>query len=85
MIFGDRAAYIDYDVDTPALKLAEEFMTHNGGTGKVHVGHGTDFPSIFTAANKKYDRIIIFRDNFKAFYIYQTIFTVSKYSNYTMF
>jgi hypothetical protein len=33
-----------------------------GGRGLHNVGHGTSFGSIFTTANKKYDRIFIFSD-----------------------
>lgn len=74
MIFGDDAALIEYELDTPALKLAEEFMSHNSegsymyrhtttkNGGKIQVGHGTNFNAIFERAAKKYDRIIIFSD-----------------------
>jgi len=72
MIFGNDAAYIDYNPAMPALSLAEEFMTHNNAVGwgstastsngKIQVGHGTDFPSIFRTINKAYNRIMIFSD-----------------------
>ncbi len=72
MIFGNSAAYIDYNPSIPALALADEFMTHNNSSGwgssssvtggKMQVGHGTDFPLIFKTINKAYNRIVIFSD-----------------------
>lgn len=76
MIFGDNAAYVNYDPNTPTIKLAEDFMKNNQGSGYsysraaakiapdglVSVGHGTNFSSIFQTANKKYDRVFIFSD-----------------------
>lgn len=67
MHFGNDAKYWNIDLDTPTLKQLETFDTLNGGyydggRGGSYVGHGTDFKSIFQAAAKAYDRIVIFSD-----------------------
>lgn len=71
MIFGSEAAYVSYNATDSALTLADEFMTHNKGgwgyrssgkSGRIEVGHGTNFQSIFRKANKPYGRIAIFSD-----------------------
>ncbi len=56
MEFGSTARYINYNLKAHSMEFAANFTRLN------QVGHGTDFPSIFSAANKKYDRILIFSD-----------------------
>ena len=74
MIFGESAAYIQYNPADTVTTLYDKFVQHNQGKfswhtnsfTKVHdsiwVGHGTNFNSIFTKAAKAYDRIFIFSD-----------------------
>lgn len=56
MEFGTHARYVPYDLKESVLRFSSEFAKNN------QVGHGTDFHSIFQAANKAYDRIVIFSD-----------------------
>lgn len=56
MEFGDTARMIPYNLNASVLLFAKEFPLLN------QVGHGTDFKAIFRAAQKKYDRIVIFSD-----------------------
>lgn len=69
MIFGNDAAYIPYNPTDSVLTITEKIMQNNTGNGwsstssqGVQVGHGTNFSSIFSRINKKYNRIIIFSD-----------------------
>lgn len=73
MYFGDNAKYRDIDLDAGTLSQLEVLDALNGGSywgssynsarnGSGYVGHGTNFQSIFTTANKAYDRIVIFTD-----------------------
>lgn len=68
MIFGDDAAYVPYNPQDSVLTITENLMRHNHGwfgnstDGEIRVGHGTNFNSIFTRINGKYDRIVIFSD-----------------------
>lgn len=56
MEFGTNARYIHYSLNEHSMDFAAGFHEKN------QVGHGTDFPSIFKTANKKYDRVLIFSD-----------------------
>lgn len=56
MEFGDSARYIPFSLKEHSMDFAADFSSKN------RVGHGTNFHSIFTTANKKYDRILIFSD-----------------------
>ena len=56
MEFGTTARMIPYRNSQTALDFAMNFAKNN------KVGHGTDFKSIFGAAKRKYDRIVIFSD-----------------------
>jgi 60 kDa SS-A/Ro ribonucleoprotein len=56
MEFGDFARYINYSLLAHSMDFAASFSNLNA------VGHGTNFPSIFDKANKKYDRVIILSD-----------------------
>jgi len=71
MIFGNDAVYLDYNPADLSMSIIERYLTYNSGysysrstsgSSKYNVGHGTNFGSIFTTANKKYDRIMIFSD-----------------------
>lgn len=71
MIFGNEAKYVPVNTLDSTLtttktiigyNAGDDYFSSNRGTGKFHVGHGTDFHSIFKTINKKYDRIIIFSD-----------------------
>lgn len=72
MIFGTDAAYVPYNPLDSTMTLFEQFTSHNRGSywntratmkgGKIIVGHGTDFESIFKKANRAYKRIFIFSD-----------------------
>ncbi len=54
--FGTTARYIPYSLRTSVMNFATKFAENN------KVGHGTNFHSIFEAANQTYDRIVIFSD-----------------------
>lgn len=56
MEFGTNARYINFSLKEHSMEFAAKF------TGLNQVGHGTDFTSIFSTANKAYDRILIFSD-----------------------
>lgn len=56
MEFGSNARYINYTLKEHSMEFAANFTRLN------QVGHGTDFTSIFSKANKAYDRILIFSD-----------------------
>lgn len=56
MEFGDKARYINYNLNDSALKFSANFQSMN------KVGHGTNFHAIFEKANKAYKRIVIFSD-----------------------
>jgi len=62
MIFGDDAAYINYDPDDSVLTIAENMMCNNRDEESTHVGHGTNFNAIFHKLNKSYNRVIILSD-----------------------
>jgi len=68
MHFGDRAEYLNFTPTDSTLSILKWLSTLNESgwittTSRGHnVGHGTNFHSIFTTANKAYDRIIIFSD-----------------------
>ncbi len=62
MIFGDDAAYINYDPDDSVLTIAENMMCNNRDEESIHVGHGTNFNAIFHKLNKSYNRVIILSD-----------------------
>lgn len=60
MHFGSYAKYLSFDPTNSTLSLSEWLDGQN--SGKNAVEHGTDFYTIFEAANRKYDRIMIFSD-----------------------
>ena len=68
--FGTGAKYMPVNPADSTLTIATAIATSNDGSGwysnegsgKYHVGHGTNFSAIFESANKKYDRIFIFSD-----------------------
>jgi hypothetical protein len=68
MIFGNDAEYIAInkrDTTTTIFKYLTGLNHGYYGIGNTtigNVGHGTNMPSIFEKANKKYDRIVIFSD-----------------------
>jgi len=67
MIFGTDAAYVkNFNADDSIFTNLKNLMKNNEGHGSVrglvHVGHGTNFMSIFERAKEKYDRIVIFSD-----------------------
>lgn len=65
MIFGDRAKYLDYNLDESIITMTEKFMKHNRSSRSYHdteVGYGTNLSSVFDTMNKKYDRVVIFSD-----------------------
>jgi len=51
--FSDKAKYINYDLDTPTIKLAQSFRFAMGGT---------NFADAIYCMNKQYDRIILLSD-----------------------
>lgn len=74
MIFGSRAAYVNFNQSDSTLGILRFLNTLNRGhphfrsrhikpgPGKYEVDHGTSFDSIFDTANKGYKRIVIFSD-----------------------
>lgn len=56
MEFGDRARYINYNLNNSVLEFGKNFSSLN------QVGHGTNFNSIFETASGKYERVIILSD-----------------------
>lgn len=63
MSFGNYAKYLPVNVNDSVLGMAEYIVnTNSGWGGDLHVGHGTNFKSIFETANRKYNRVFIFSD-----------------------
>lgn len=63
LYFGDSAKYYNVTEDSVMSQvryLDKVNLGYGGGVG--YVGHGTNFSSIFTTANKRYDRVFIFSD-----------------------
>ncbi len=55
MRFSDDASYVTQNPDNPVMTISEH-LVKNARAG------GTNFPAIFTAANRAYDRIVILSD-----------------------
>lgn len=65
VIFGDDCKYVkNFNADDSIFTNLKNLMKNNqyAGSGTVHVGHSTNFYSIFNSAKHKYDRIVIFSD-----------------------
>jgi len=65
MHFGDTAEYLAFNKNDSTLTLMKWLDSLNGysyGTGKGHVGHGTNLNAVFEQADKAYDRILIISD-----------------------
>jgi len=62
MIFGDKAKYVTFNNSAQTMEIFSYLHKQNTSEGFVQVGHGTNFHSIFTTANRSYDRIIILSD-----------------------
>jgi 60 kDa SS-A/Ro ribonucleoprotein len=53
MVFSDYAGYVTYAPNTPVLTFAKQIPFNSGGT---------NFPSVFAKASRKYERVIILSD-----------------------
>lgn len=60
MHFGSLAKYLNFNPLDTTLTIAQ--WLDNQNSGRNFVNHGTDFYTIFEAASKRYDRIVIFSD-----------------------
>lgn len=63
MIFGSTASYVPFNPVDSVGTIVKDLMRHNSyERDSIHVGHGTDFYSIFKTAKGEYDRILILSD-----------------------